>query len=216
MKKLIIIGGRTGALEVKGIVDDINRVTPTYEIAGVLDDDPLIQDATVGGMPVLGCLDKAGSFAQAKYVFAIGSISTQHKRTEILSRLRVDHCNFETIIHPTALINSSAVIGHGSIVHPRATICNDAHIGNFGIVAVASTIGPYAKIRDFAMVTSHVLVLSGAEIGEAAFVGSMTCIVENVKVGARARIGVGSVVGRDVAEGTFAMGNPLRLLGNNK
>lgn len=216
MKKLIIIGGRTGALEVKGIVDDINRAAPTYEIAGVLDDDPLIQGGTVGGMPVLGCLDKAGSFAGAKYVFAIGSISTQHKRTEILSRLRVDHCDFETIIHPTALINASAVIGHGCIVHPRATICNDAHIGNFGIVAVASTIGPYAKISDFAMVTSHVLVLSGAEIGEAAFVGSMTCIVEKVKVGARARIGVGSVVGRDVAEGTFAMGNPLRLLGHNQ
>ena len=65
MNKLIIIGGRTGALEVKGIVDDINRAAPTYEIAGVLDDDPLIQGGTVGGMPVLGCLDKAGSFAGA-------------------------------------------------------------------------------------------------------------------------------------------------------
>jgi sugar O-acyltransferase (sialic acid O-acetyltransferase NeuD family) len=216
MKKLIIIGGRTGALEVKGIVEDINRAALTYEIAGVLDDDPLIQGGTVGGMPVLGFLDKVGSFAGAKYVFAIGSISTQHKRTEILSRLQVDYCDFETIIHPTAVINASSVIGHGSIVHPRATICNDAHIGNFAIVAVASTVGPYAKIRDFAMVTSHVLVLSGAEIGEAAFVGSMSCIVEKVKVGARARIGVGSVVGRDVAEGVFAMGNPLRLLGHNQ
>lgn len=216
MKKLIIVGGRTGALEVKGIVEDINRAAPTYEILGILDDDQLIQGGEVGGMPVLGCLEKAGSFAGAKYVFAIGSISTQHKRTEILSRLRVKRCDFESIIHPTALINSSAFIGHGCIVHPRATICNDVHIGDFGIVAVASTIGPYAKISNFAMVTSHVLVLSGAEIGEAAFVGSMTCIVEKVKVGARARIGVGSVVGRDVAEGMFAMGNPLRLLGHNQ
>lgn len=216
MKKLIIIGGRTGALEVKGIVDDINRVAPIYEIAGVLDDDPLIQGGAVGGMPVLGGLDKVRSFKGVKYVFAIGSISTQHKRTEILSRLRVDPCDFESIIHPTALLNASATIGHGCIVHPRATICNDAHIGDFGIVAVASTVGPYAKIGDFAMVTSHVLVLSGAEIGEAAFVGSMTCIVEKVKVGARARIGVGSVVGRDVPEGMFAMGNPLRLLGHNQ
>jgi serine acetyltransferase len=65
------------------------------------------------------------------------------------------------------------------------------------------------------MVTSHVLLLSNAKIGEAAFVGSLTCVLENVTIGAYARIGVGSVVGRDVKEGIFAMGNPLRLLGNN-
>jgi acetyltransferase EpsM len=215
MKKLIIIGGRTGALEVKGIVDDINRVAPTYEVIGVLDDDPLLQGSMVGGMPVLGDLNKALQFRGVKYVFAIGSISTQHKRAEIMATLQLDRSNFETIIHPTALINESAFIGSGCIIHPRATICNDAHVGDFCIVAVASTIGPFSKIYNYAMVTSNVLILSGAEVGEAAFVGSMTCIVENVKIGANARIGVGSVVGRNVANGMFAMGNPLRLLGRS-
>jgi sugar O-acyltransferase (sialic acid O-acetyltransferase NeuD family) len=216
MKELIIIGGRTGALEVKGIIDDINLIKPTYKIVGLLDDDPLIQGGSVGGMSVLGSLDRAGSFDGVKYVFAIGSISTQLKRVSILSRLKVNPCNFETIIHPTALINESAIIGQGCIIHPRATICNHAQIGDFGIVAVASTIGPYAKVCDFTMVTSHVLLLSNAEIGESAFIGSMTCVIENVKIGARARIGVGSVVGRDVPENIFAMGNPLRLLGHNQ
>jgi hypothetical protein len=39
MQNIIIIGGSTGALEVKGIVEDINRVAPTYQITGILDDD---------------------------------------------------------------------------------------------------------------------------------------------------------------------------------
>jgi len=215
MKKIIIIGGRTGALEVKGIVDDINRIHPTYEIVGILDDDPLIQGGKVGGIQVLGYTDKAGSFDELKYVFAIGSISTQQKRSEIITRLRLDRCDFESIIHPTALINESALIGHGCIFHPRVTICNNVQVGDFGIVAIGSTVGPYARIFDFAMITSHVLVLSSAEIGESAFIGSMSCIVEKVRVGARARIGVGSIVGKDVPEGIFAMGNPLRLLGHN-
>lgn len=215
MKKLIIIGGRTGALEVKGIVDDINRAVPTYQLVGVLDDDAAMQGNSVGGLPVLGTLEKAGTFPGVKYVFAIGSIGTQRKRTEIMSRLKLERDDFESIIHPTALVNDSANVGRGCIIHPRVTICNDARIGNFVVVAVASTIGPYATLGDYSMVTSHVLILSNAELGEAAFVGSLTCVVENVKIGAYARIGVGSVVGSDVREGTFAMGNPLRLLGKN-
>lgn len=215
MKKLIIIGGRTGALEVKGIVDDINRAMPTYELVGVLDDDAAIQGQSVGGLVVLGTLEKAGTFPGVKYVFAIGSIGTQRKRSEIMSRLKLEPDDFESIIHPTSLVNDSAKVGKGCIIHPRVTICNDVRIGDFVVVAVASTIGPYATLGDYSMVTSHVLVLSNATIGEAAFVGSLTCVVENVTIGAYARIGVGSVVGRDVKEGTFAMGNPLRLLGNN-
>jgi sugar O-acyltransferase (sialic acid O-acetyltransferase NeuD family) len=215
VKKLIIIGGRTGALEVKGIVDDINHAIPTYELVGILDDDDTIQGKSVGGIIVLGTLEKAGTFPGVKYVFAIGSIGTQLKRSNIMARLKLEPDDFESIIHPTVILNDSAKVGRGCIVHPRATICNDARIGDFVIVAVASTIGPYATLGDYSMVTSHVLLLSNAKIGEAAFVGSLTCVLENVTIGSYARIGVGSVVGRDVKEGTFAMGNPLRLLGNN-
>jgi acetyltransferase EpsM len=214
MKKLIIIGGSAGALEVKGIVDDINRITPTYEFLGVLDDDATIQGSTVGGLPVIGTLEKAGTFPDVRYVFAIGSIGTQRKRAEIMARLKLEPDAFESIVHPTALLNGTAKIGRGCIIHPRVTVSNDVQIGDFVIVAVASTIGPCAVLGDYSMLTSHVLILSNCVIGESVFVGSMTCVIENVKVGAFARIGVCSVVGRDIKEGMFAMGNPLRLLGS--
>lgn len=215
MKKLIIIGGRSGALEVKGIVDDINRRAPTYDLIGILNDDDTMQGESVDGVAILGRLNKAGTFPTVKYVFAIGSISTQHKRSQIMARLKLQPDDFESIIHPSAIVNDSAKIGVGCIIHPRTTISNDVSIGRFVVVAVASTIGPYAKLGDYSMVTSHVLVLSNASIGEAAFIGSLTCVLENVTVGAYARIGVGSVVGRDVKEGILAIGNPLRLLGNS-
>jgi acetyltransferase EpsM len=215
MKKLIIIGGSTGALEVKGIVDDINRMAPTYELVGILDDDATIQGKSVGGLVVLGTLEKAGTFSGVKYVFAIGSIGTQRKRAEIMARLKLEPDDFESIVHPTVLVNGSAKIGRGCIIHSRVTVANDVHIGDFVVVAVASTIGPYAALGDYSMVTSHVLLLSNCIIGESVFVGSMTCVIEKVTIGAFARIGVGSVVGRNIKEGTFAMGNPLRLLGSS-
>lgn len=215
MKKIIIIGAGAGALEVQGIIEDINLVSPSYELIGLLDDNSECQGSKINGMPVLGKLEEAGTFPNVKYVFAIGSLRTQHVRVEVMSRLKLDPIEFETIIHPTALINRSVKVGSGCIIHPRVTIANEVSLGDFVITAVASTIGPYVKIGNYSMITSHVLVLSGCEIGESVFIGSNTCITEGVRIGDLARIGVGSIVGRNVNEKIFAMGNPLRLLGPN-
>ncbi len=215
MKKIIIIGAGTGALEVQGIIEDINLTSPSYELIGLLDDNPEYQGNIINGMPVLGNLKDVGKFPNVKYIFAIGSLRTQHVRVEIMSRLNLDPIEFETIIHPTAIINRSVKLGNGCIIHPRVTIANEVSLGDFVVAAVASTIGPYAKIGNYSMITSHVLVLTGCEIGESVFIGSNTCITEGVKIGNLARIGVGSIVGRNVNEKIFAMGNPLRLLGPN-
>jgi sugar O-acyltransferase (sialic acid O-acetyltransferase NeuD family) len=213
MRKIIIIGAGTGALEVQGIIDDINLIIPSYEVLGVLDDNADCHGGDINGMPVLGDLKEAEKFQDVRFIFAIGSLKTQHIRMKIMSRLNLSPTQFETIIHPTALINKSVKIGAGCIIHPRVTIANNVCLGDFVITAVASTVGPYAEVGDYSMITSHVLVLSNCKIGKSVFIASSTCITENVTIGDFSRIGVGSVVGRNINSGIFAMGNPLRLLG---
>jgi len=50
------------------------------------------------------------------------------------------------------------------------------------------------------------------EIGADVWVGGGAIILPGVRIGARAAIGAGSVVTRDVPEGTFAAGNPCRVI----
>jgi maltose O-acetyltransferase len=50
------------------------------------------------------------------------------------------------------------------------------------------------------------------EIGSDVWVGGGAIILPGVKIGDRAVIGAGSVVTRDVPEGTFAAGNPCRVV----
>ena len=50
------------------------------------------------------------------------------------------------------------------------------------------------------------------EIGADVWVGGGAIILPGVRIGARAVIGAGSVVVRDVPEGTFAAGNPCRVI----
>ena len=96
MQKIIIIGGKTGALEVNGIIEDINRVAPTYELVGILDDDLSIHGTKVGELTVLGPLKMAGEISGVRYVFAIGSVKTQHQRLTIIAALNLGFDEFET------------------------------------------------------------------------------------------------------------------------
>lgn len=213
--KLVILGGGIGAIEVRGIIDDINNIQGKYEIVGVLDDNPNLNGASIENIPVLGPLANAQTFKDVRFIFAIGSVKTQKLRSQLMEKTGLKAEKFETLIHPSALIDKTAKIGYGCVIHPRVTIGNNAVLGNFAIIAVASTLGPGVYIGDFAMITSHILLLSQANVGKSVFIGSMTCIVEGVTIGAMARIGVGSLVSRDIEANVVAMGNPLRKLGQN-
>jgi maltose O-acetyltransferase len=50
------------------------------------------------------------------------------------------------------------------------------------------------------------------DIGSDVWVGGGAVILPGVRIGSRAVIGAGSVVTRDVPEGTFAAGNPCRVI----
>ena len=50
------------------------------------------------------------------------------------------------------------------------------------------------------------------EIGSDVWVGGGAIILPGVRVGSRAMIGAGSVVTRDIPDGTFAAGNPCRAI----
>lgn len=213
MTDIIVIGGCTGFLEVKGIIDDINDVEERYRIVGILDDNPELQGKSIHGTKVLGQIQDARLFKEAKFVFAIGSIKTQKIRDSILQSAGVNADRFETLIHPSAIINKSSKIECGCIIHSRVVIGNDVTIGNFVVIAVGSTLGPFVVVEDYAMITSHVLLLTGVRIGFSAFIGSMTCVIENVKIAEYARIGVGSVVSKNIPAGILAIGNPARFLG---
>lgn len=213
MTDLIIIGGSNGFLEVMGIIDDINDVKETYWVVGILDDNPELQGKTIRGISVLGTIQDARLYEHSRFVFAIGSMNTQKFRSSIVQSAGLPANRFETIIHPTAIIDKTAAIESGCIIHPRVFIGNDVCVKKFVVIAVGSTLGPFVTVEEHAMVTSHVVVLSGATVGSAAFVGSMSCVLEGVKIGEYARIGAGSVVSKNIPAQILAIGNPVRFLG---
>ena len=216
VQKLVVIGASNALREVKGIIFAINKIQPTFEIVGALDDAVHLHGIDIDGIPVLGPLSTASSLASdICFVFAVGSQKTQLIRAEVFEKLGVSRTRFPSLVHPKADIDASAEVGNGCIIHVGACMGPESKLCDFAILAVNSALGPLALVKEFAMITSFVLVLSRAVVGRMAFVGSMTCILEDIQIGDYARVGVGSVVSRDVAENAIALGNPARSIGKN-
>lgn len=129
-----------------------------------------------------------------------------------------------------AVMEDGSDVGPFSHLRPGAHLGTGAHVGNFGEVKNA-ILGPGVKMGHFSYV-GDAEVGAGANIGagtvtcnfdgrrkhrtvigEEAFIGSGTMLVAPVRVGRRAVIGAGSVVTRDIPDGTLAYGIPARERG---
>ncbi len=212
MTELIFLGASTAFYEVDEIVYAINKISPTYKFIGILDDNPVVQGTYLREIPVVGTLTDAEKFPHVKFVFGIGSMKTRLIRDQILAKTGLAASAFESIIHPSVVIDRTAKIGNGCIFHPGVCVGNDAIIEPFTIIAVNSAIAPYVKIGEFSMITSLALVLTGSELGRMCFIGSHSIITENVKVGEKSMVGVGTIVSRNIDKGVFVLGNPMRVI----
>lgn len=213
MIKLVIIGGSHAFWEINELIQDINKVKPTYEIIDVLDDSSDLQGKNYNGLVVKGPIDLAREYDQdVKFIFAIGSFRTRIIRSKILKRLNIPEERFETLIHPTAKVFSTSEVRNGCIIHYGTVIFNHTIVDSFAIIAANCVIAVGNYIGKGALFGSNITTTTGVRIGSFSFIGSSTSIGENVEIEPCAQIGMGSLILKDIKAGAFVLGNPPRLL----
>lgn len=82
------------------------------------------------------------------------------------------------------------------------------------VINCKTTIGNNVNISQFLSIgTVH---RTPATIGDNVYIGPHVSIVENVNIGSNSLVGAGSVVIKDIPEDSTAVGNPARIIGENK
>lgn len=208
MKNLIIIGARGFGREAlllahklwyKGII-----------VKGFLDDNPLAFEGLNGKFPPI--LSSVEDYIVQKndYFFcALGDPIQRKKYSEIIEN---KGGKFLTIISPRASVAPTAKIGDGSFIDEYVCISDNANIGKHCIILRMATIGHDISIGDNVTIGADVFCGGGSTIGNVCTINPKAFISKQIKIGNNSIIGAGSIVVRNVSDGSHMFGNPAKKI----
>jgi sugar O-acyltransferase (sialic acid O-acetyltransferase NeuD family) len=194
------------------LVRAVNRISPSWELLGLLDDDPCRHGSAIHGVPILGPADAVHDHPDALVVACTASPSDPMRRLALLSRLALAPERYATLVHPTAVVPASATIGHGSVLHATTVLTADVTLGAHVAVMPAVVLTHDDVVGDGATFGAGVRLAGGVTVERGAYVGAGALVREGVVVGAGAVVGMGAVLTGSVPPGEVWVGVPARRL----
>jgi sugar O-acyltransferase (sialic acid O-acetyltransferase NeuD family) len=197
--RVIVYGGGGHG---KSLIELI-RSLGDLRVHGIIDDG-LVMGESVLGCPVLGGEDNLSRIYDLGIhlaVNAVGGIGNIHSRIKVFDRLTQSGFYFPILIHPSAVIESSASLSPGVQVFPHAYIGSETCIGFGVIINTGAVISHDCIVEDYANISPGALLAGGVTIGARTLIGMGVTINLGVSIGSDVRIGNSAVVKGDVPAG---------------
>lgn len=147
--------------------------------------------------------------SETKVIIAIGDNKIR-KQTTIRLGLEIER--YASIIHPSAVVSPTAVIGNGTVIMPQAVINTGAKLGLHCIVNTRAIIEHDNKIGSYTHLSPNVTLTGNVKTGEGAHVGASATIIPGIEIGSWSVIGAGSTVIRAIPPYSKAVGSPSRII----
>ena len=208
MKKIIIVGAGGFGRELLQWIKDINSASPTWEIAGFIDDDPDALSEVECDYGVIGSIRDWQPKDDEVFALALGNPATKEK---IVAAMKAKGAVFTPVIHPTATLTAFSKYGEGLIMFPYAKLSVNSAVGDF-VTILSSGIGHDVYVGDYSTISGMCSILPNVKLGKRVFLAANVAITYDVKVGDDAYLGVGSIVLKDVAAGQRTFCNPARVM----
>ncbi len=194
---VLVVGGGGHAKVVIATLHALGHVA-----AGVLDDDPATEGASVLGVPVVGSTDRLRTHV-GPAVLAVGSNGVRQRLAETYA-----DTEWLSLVHPRATVHSSVHLGLGTVVFAGAVVQPDVTVGQHVVVNTGATVDHDGHIDDFAHLAPGVHLSGGVTVGEGALLGVGACVAPGITVGAWGVVGAGAAVVRDLPPNVTSIGVP--------
>lgn len=117
---------------------------------------------------------------------------------------------FYTFVHPTAFIDSSAVLGVGCCIGPSAIIEQGVVLGPNVFLYGGVNISHDSEIGAHTFVAPSVVIAGFTKIGKRCFLGINTSVIERIYISDDVIIGAAALVLNDLTESGLYVGAPAR------
>jgi len=178
--------------------DDDKEIGSKYYSANLLSIDNIINNMNLG---------------KVEFIIANGE---PFVREAIYSRMKSNNIKLATIIDPSSIISSTAVIGEGAIIAPQCMISSSVDIKNNVIINCQSIIGHDITVGENSFVSSMVTIGGSCKIGRNSYFGIGAQVKDGLSIGSEVIVGMGSVVYKSVPDSVIVLGNPARPMRRNE
>ena len=209
MKDIAIFGVGGFGREVLTLIQDINKVSPQWNIVGFFDDGHE-KGEMINGVPVLGKTDDLNKWDKELAVTI--AIGTPRIKKRIIENINNPLVSFPTLIHPSVLIGDRnyVKIGEGCIICAANIITTNIGIGNYVILNLACTVGHDSVIGDYSAFMPTCNISGEVVIEEGVYCGTGVKIINQTSIGAGAIVGAGAVVTKPIPANCTAVGMPAK------
>ena len=200
MKKVIIIGASGHSAEITDYITHYNNsVAPElcFDVVGYIDDNKENYDSYSFVSPYLGTIQDHEVSEEAEYIMGIANI--QFRRT-IVENFLQKGAKFATLIHPSAIVSPSAIVGEGCVVAHNASIGPKAIIGNFNMLNSRCTIGHDSTIGNFNFIGPQVVLSGFTKVGNNNMFGVNSATIPTIEIGDNNTIAAGMIITKTVKD----------------
>ena len=143
-------------------------------------------------------------------------ITVGNNRIRKIIAERYNETEMLTLVHPNATISWRAGLGEGSVVMAGVVVNSSAEIGKHVILNTNCSIDHDCVIEDYVHISPNATLAGDVTVGEGTHIGAGATIIQGVKVGKWSILGAGAVLLKDLPDGVVAVGNPARVIRQNK
>ena len=200
MKNIVIMGAGELGKEVLWLIEDINRIEPTWVILGFLDDTKNLGDI-VNGYPVIGAMSQLEELYNKHDFHAVIAVQNGANKAAIANKHK-DFDKWTSIVHPTAVVAPESRVGEGTIIFPQVTVSVDSVIGKHCLLYIHAILCNDCMIGDYTSVMSGVSIAEHVKVGEESYLSAGCDVYPGINIGKNCKVSVGTTVDENLSDGT--------------
>lgn len=203
-ESLVIVG--TGGQAV--VVRDIAELLGLQVVAYWSHD---MRFSQIGGIRVVV---EGSELLESDVVLALGDNRQRRDATGRIGPMLHDSSSrwIGSLIHPSAVVSASAVIGYGTVIHAGAIVGPAAVLGNQCIINSRAIVEHGCVLGDYASLAPAAVMGGGSQLGQGAFLGMNASLLQGRRLDDWSVVGASSLVLSDVEANSLVHGVPASFV----
>ncbi len=197
MNKPVLVLGAGGHAAV--VVDILRQLH--VPILGLIAKEQPKEQAVFAGLPWYASDDAVLTFNQdaVLLVNAIGSLPGQNIRFRVHQQFKALGYHFMTLVSPSAVVSSYAVLAEGVQVMPGCIVNANAHIGEGTIINTGAIIEHDCFIGEHNHIAPGAVLSGSVTTGNYVHIATGAKVIQGITIGERTLVGAGATVTKNLA-----------------